>query len=107
MKPAPFTWRGIRFTDDPHVSNGWRSKVKALDCDRTADWKVSEAASGRTFFARLRVGADYFPGRADTVSGALDAARDEAGLILRLIDVMLPRVAARRVRAERARKGNA
>lgn len=107
MKPAPFTWRGIRFTADPHEPNGWRSKIRALDAERTADWKVSTTPSGPTFFARLRIGSDRYPGRGNTASEALDAAAAEAGLIRRLIDVMLPPMEARKARAaKKARKGS-
>lgn len=101
MKPAPFTWRGIRFTADPHEPNGWRSRIRALDAERTADWKVSTTSGGPTFFARLRVGADRFPGRGNTASEALDAAAAEARLVLRLMKVALGHVDAP------ARKGKA
>jgi hypothetical protein len=90
MKPAPFTWRGIRFTADPHDPGGYRSKALALPEERSTDWKVG--LSGSTWFARLRVGSDRFPGRGATASEALDAAAAEARLVLRLMKVALDSV---------------
>lgn len=105
MSRAPFTWQGIRFTADPHEPGGWRSAVRALDADRTADWKVSTRTGCATFFARLRIGADRFAGRGETASQALEAAAAEAAFIMRLIEVMLPRAEARKARAAKVRKG--
>lgn len=86
-----FTWRAIRFTPDPHDSTGYRSEAVHLTAERSADWKVGKARGSSTWFARLRVGADRFPGRGETASQALDAAAAEARLVLRLMKVALDR----------------
>ena len=100
-KLQPFTWRGIRFTEDPHDPGGYRSEVMELTEDRTADWKVGKA--GASHYARFRVGSDRFPGRGATAAEALDSAADEARLVLRLMKVALSHVDGK-AKAETKRK---
>lgn len=91
-KLQPFTWRGIRFTQDPHDAGGYRSEAVELTNARSTDWKVGILKGSATWFARLRVGSDRFPGRGGTAAEALDSAAAEARLVLRLMKVALSHV---------------
>lgn len=98
----PFTWRGIVFRPSRELPGFWRSALVQLEDFRTADWQVQRA--GSTWYARLRVGSDRFPGRGDTPEAALDSAAAEAALVLRFMRAMLdgaPRPAAAAPRSAR------
>lgn len=92
-KPQPFSWRGMTFTPAPAEPDLWRSEQVSLTAMRTADWKAHRLGSG-TWYARLRVGSDRFPGKGKTAEAALDSAAAEARLVLRFIQVMLRRTRA-------------
>ncbi len=82
-------WRGITLRPEPGAAGMYRSEQTRINDYRTADWKAHQA--GATWYARLRVGADRFPGRGDTAEAALDAALAEARLIARFIRAMSPK----------------
>lgn len=85
-------WRGITLQPEQGQPGMLRSHRTVVDDYRTADWKAHLA--GSTWFARLRVGSDRFPGRGDTPEAALDAALAEARLIARFIRAMCPKAGA-------------
>lgn len=85
---APFTWRDIEFTPEPTLPGFYRSARLVFRDHRSADWRVQLA--GESWHARLKVGADRFPGRGATAEEALDAAAAEAREVCRLVRKMLP-----------------
>ena len=87
-RPEPLTWRGMVLQPE-HNPGFWRSTPVPVTEFRTADWKVHKA--GSSWFARLRVGADRFPGRGATPEAALDDAAKEARLVMKFIRALLPR----------------
>ena len=89
MKKDPIVWRGITLHPDRSGDGSFRSERTPIGDSRTADWKVMLA--GSSWYGRLRVGSDRFPGRGETPQQALDEARAEAYLIARFIKAMLPK----------------
>jgi hypothetical protein len=90
---AAITWRGITLRPEPETRGGfWRSEPVPVTDIRTADWKVHKA--GSSWYARLRVGSDRFPGRGVTPEAALDDAAKEAKLVMRFIRTLMPRKGA-------------
>lgn len=85
---APFTWRGLLFLPEPTLPGFWRAAPAQLGDGRTADWKVQRA--GSSWYARLRVGADRFPGRGPDPGTALDSAAAEALVVAGFIQQLLP-----------------
>jgi len=89
-RPRGFTWRGLAF-DAPWPGDevgGFYSSPRIELEERSADWKCQRLAA--TWHARLRIGADRFPGVGATAAAALDAAAAEAANVAALIATMLP-----------------
>ena len=98
-----FTWRGVVLYPEPAMPGFYRSqRVQLADDLRTADWRVQIA--GESWYARLRVGSDRFPGRGATAPEALEDAMREALAVSRFIQQMMypPAAAAKKP----ARKGD-
>jgi hypothetical protein len=90
-KPEGFTWRGIKFTPPaPTDERGFYSSeaIEIGEDGRAADWKVHRPKT--VWHARLRIGADRFPGVGETREQALDAAAAEARHVAGFIVAMLP-----------------
>ena len=91
VRPGGFTWRGIAFSP-PHRSepDGFYSNtpISIGEDERTADWKVRQTRSA--WHARLRIGADRYPGVGETREAALEAAAAEAHNAAAFIVAMLP-----------------
>ena len=87
-----FVWRGIRFAPPAAAEGpgGFYSNIPISigEDERAADWKVCQTRS--TWYARLRIGADRFPGVGATREAALDAAAAEAQNVAAFIMAMLP-----------------
>lgn len=105
-----FTWRGLRFSP-PLPTEGdegfyTTEPITLGDDARTAEWKVRRTRSA--WHARLRIGADRYPGVGATREQALAAAEAEAVNVATLIVAMLPEAsspAARKKRPRVKRKG--
>lgn len=103
--PQGFTWRGIKFSP-PRPSAAadgfYSSETIEVDEDgRTAEWKfhqVNRAPLTATWHARLRIGADRYPGVGETPAQALEMACAEAANVATYIVAMLP--AARELAAQ-------
>lgn len=91
----PLEWRGIELPPVEHLPRVWQSMPIELD-DRGADWRVEQPLEGGAFHARLRIGADRFPGVGKTAPAALEAAAGEA--------CNAPRAASTRSSGTRGRK---
>lgn len=88
--PEGFTWRGIEFSPPAGTEPGgfYSSAWIELADERTAEWKVHCPKS--VWHARLRIGADRYPGVGETREQALDAAAAEAQNVAAFIVAMLP-----------------
>lgn len=90
--PEGFTWRGIKFSPpapDAAADGFYASDWIALgDDERSAEWKVRRTKSA--WHARLRIGADRYPGVGATAAEALEAAAAEASNVAAFIVTMLP-----------------
>jgi hypothetical protein len=90
--PPGFVWRGIAFDPPPRREpDGFYSNapISIGEDERTADWKVRQTRS--TWHARLRIGADRYPGVGATREAALEAAAAEAQNAAAFIVAMLPK----------------
>jgi hypothetical protein len=90
--PGGFTWRGIKFSPpqatDPGAGGFYSSEIIGIADDRTADWKVHRPKT--VWHARLRIGAERYPGVGETRAQALEAAAAEAQNVAAFIVAMLP-----------------
>jgi hypothetical protein len=88
--PEGFTWRGIAFSppDASEPRGFYKGATRELG-DRSAEWKVHQPKT--VWHARLRIGADRYPGVGSTREAALDDAAREAANVAALIVTMLPR----------------
>ena len=104
---ATFTWRGIEFKPlDGHPGMYENDAIDVAD-DRAAGWRVEgvRTAMGAParWHARLRIGADRFPGVGQTPAEALEMAAAEAANVATYIVAMLPPASSPPARATRAR----
>lgn len=97
--PEGFTWRGIKFTPPPggDPTGFFSSEPLVLGEDgRSADWKVQRVRpverrnAPERWAARLRIGAERYPGTGATHTEALHAAAGEAANVAAFIVAMLP-----------------
>lgn len=87
--PEGFTWSGVRFSPVEGRARVWASEPIDLD-DRSADWRVEQPIAGSGWHARLKIGADRFPGVGKSAAEALEGAAAEAQNVAALIVAMLP-----------------
>jgi hypothetical protein len=103
-----FTWRGIKFypPDGNEPGGFYSSKPIEVAPDRVADWKVHRPKT--VWHARLRIGAERYPGVGETPGQALEAAAAEAQNVAAFIVAMLPAPSSPRASKKRAarRPGN-
>ena len=94
--PGGFTWRGIEFSPPArNEPDGFYSNIPISlgEDDRAADWKVQRigpASISSRWHARLRIGADRYPGVGETREAALEMAAAEAANVAAFIVTMLP-----------------
>lgn len=88
--PEGFTWNGIAFSAREGTEPGafHSSPTIELADDRTAEWKVHRPKT--VWHARLRIGAERYPGVGETREQALEAAAAEAANVATFIVAMLP-----------------
>lgn len=100
---AGFTWRGIAFAPPESAEPGafYSSEPVELE-DRSADWKVHQPKTA--WHARLRIGAERYPGVGATAAEALEAAAAEAQNVAALIVAMLPAASSPGAGKQRARR---
>lgn len=102
--PRGFTWRGIRFAP-PAAAEGeagfYSSAPIEVAEDRVADWKVHRPKSA--WHARLRIGAERYPGVGETREQALEMAATEAANVATYIVAMLPAASPPAPRKKRPR----
>lgn len=105
-EPEGFTWRGIEFSP-PAPAEGpsgfYSSAPVELAEGRLADWKVHQPKTA--WHARLRIGAERYPGVGATRAAALEAAAAEATTVAAFIVAMLPPASSPAPRKVRARRG--
>lgn len=85
-----FTWRGIKFYPPGGNEPGgfYSSEQIGVADDRTADWKVHRPKTA--WHARLRIGAERYPGVGETPAQALEMAAVEAANAATYIVALLP-----------------
>ena len=91
--PTPFTWQGIEFTPETSLGDGfYRSPDIRLTDTRSSNWKLQKIGDGpeQRWHARLRIGADRFPGKGGTAEEALEAAAAEARRVAGFIGKLVP-----------------
>lgn len=91
-EPDGYRWRGLEFSPPPKSEGErgmWSTVPISLGEDgRAADWKFHKPKS--VWHARLRIGADRYPGVGTTPAEALAMAEAEATSMATFIVAMLP-----------------